>query len=89
MFIPNHPATTSLEDDGADGAGGDKPTSYSFFTIEYYQQFFDVDTTIVLERIINSMVPRRAPGNYLRQNIGKNPDLYGPFWVVVTLVIYS
>lgn len=38
------------------------------------------------ERILNSVVPRRASATYLRQNIAKNPDLYGPFWIVVTLV---
>lgn len=80
-------AATSLNVDD-DSEGGEKPTAtnYSFFTIEYYQQFFDVDTQIVMERILNAMVPRRASGSYLRQNIAKNPDLYGPFWIVVTLV---
>lgn len=64
-----------------------KPTtSFSFFTIEYYQQFFDVDTKIVLDRIVSSMIPRRAPVTYLKQNIGRNPDLYGPVWIVITLV---
>lgn len=62
------------------------PTSYSFFSIEYYQQYFNVDTNIVMERIMSSMIPRRAPSTYLKQNIGRNPDLYGPFWIVVTLV---
>lgn len=75
---------TSLDDDASPSA--DKPTNFSFFTIEYYQQFFDVDTNIVCERILNSVVPRRASTTYLRQNIAKNPDLYGPFWIVVTLV---
>lgn len=62
------------------------PATYSFFSIEYYQQYFNVDTTIVMERIMSSMIPRRAPSTYLKQNIGRNPDLYGPFWIVVTLV---
>lgn len=78
---------TSLNDD--EGGGDKQASNYSFFTIEYYQQFFDVDTPIVLERILNAIVPRRASGSYLRQNIAKNPDLYGPFWIVVTLVMGS
>lgn len=71
------------------GLGASKGGGVSFLTLEYYQQFFNVDTFMVLERIINSMVPKRSTattGNYLRTNIGLNPDLYGPFWITVTLV---
>lgn len=71
----------------ADGAAGG--ARLSFLTIEYYQQFFNVDTYMVLERIVNSMIPKRAAANYLRMNIGENPDLYGPFWITVTLVRHS
>lgn len=70
------------------GGGVDTGTSnkVSFLTLEYYQQFFNVDTYVVIERIANSMIPKRAGGNYLRSSIGQNPDLYGPFWITVTLV---
>lgn len=64
----------------------ERPATHSFLTIEYYQQFFNVDTAMVLDRIASSMIPKRAPVNYLKQHIGSNPDLYGPFWIVVTLV---
>ncbi|XP_017473140.1 PREDICTED: protein YIPF1 [Rhagoletis zephyria] len=70
-------------DGGADAGASNK---VSFLTLEYYQQFFNVDTFVVLERIANSMIPKRASGNYLRSNIGQNPDLYGPFWTTVTLI---
>lgn len=63
-----------------------KTTNHSFFTIEYYQQFFDVDTYMVLDRIASSMIPKRAASNYLRTTIGANPDLYGPIWIVITLI---
>jgi len=57
----------------------------SFWTFEYYQQFFDVDEKDVARRLLGSMLPR--PGNnYLQTTIRPNPDLYGPLWVVVTLV---
>ncbi|XP_011176792.1 protein YIPF1 [Zeugodacus cucurbitae] len=69
---------------GADDAGSSNKVS--FLTLEYYQQFFNVDTYVVLERIANSMIPKRAGGNYLRSSIGQNPDLYGPFWITVTLI---
>ncbi|XP_067637069.1 protein YIPF1 [Eurosta solidaginis] len=70
-------------DNGVDGPASNK---VSFLTMEYYQQFFNVDTFVVLERIVNSMIPKRASANYLRSNIGQNPDLYGPFWITVTLI---
>lgn len=72
--------------DETGGTGSGSGTRLSFLTIEYYQQFFNVDTYMVLERIANSMIPKRAAANYLRMNIGENPDLYGPFWITVTLV---
>lgn len=56
-----------------------------FWTFEYYQTFFDVDTYQVLRRIIGSMVPVYKK-NYLVSFIRPNPDLYGPFWVCATLV---
>ncbi|XP_068159751.1 protein YIPF1 [Drosophila tropicalis] len=75
------------QNSGLDGSEGVATGGrLSFLTIEYYQQFFNVDTYMVLERIVNSMIPKRAAGNYLRMNIGENPDLYGPFWITVTLI---
>ncbi|KAK3749013.1 hypothetical protein QZH41_008687 [Actinostola sp. cb2023] len=56
-----------------------------FWTFEYYQGFFDVDTIQVCKRIIGSMVPAYRK-NYLVSQIRPNPDLYGPFWVCATLV---
>ncbi|XP_033737072.1 protein YIPF1-like [Pecten maximus] len=62
----------------------DKPPP-SFWTFQYYQQFFDVETYQVMNRILGSMVPR--PGrNYLKTHIQPNPDLYGPFWICTTLI---
>lgn len=59
--------------------------SQSFWSFEYYQQYFDVDSKQVGDRIMWSMVPK--PGvNYLEQHIRPKPDLYGPFWVCLTLV---
>lgn len=59
---------------------------HSIFSIEFYQRFFNVDASVVWDRIVTAIVPRRAPINYLKQEISSNPDLYGPFWIVVTLV---
>lgn len=55
-----------------------------FWTFGYYQSFFDVDTSQVLDRIKGSMLPR--PGhNFVRHRLRNQPDLYGPFWICATL----
>jgi len=67
------------------GDGSESRTITSFWTFEFYQQFFDVNTNDVIQRIKGSMIPK--PGfNFLEQVIGGKPDLYGPFWICVTLV---
>ncbi|XP_053674623.1 protein YIPF1 [Anopheles nili] len=68
------------------GTGDNSAKSASIFSFEYYQKFFDVDTMIVVDRIATSMIPKRAPANYLKLNIATNPDLYGPIWIVLTLI---
>ncbi|XP_018307631.1 protein YIPF1 [Mycetomoellerius zeteki] len=57
----------------------------NFWTIEYYQKFFNVNTNDVLEKVKLSMIPY-GNDNYLVTHIRTNPDLYGPFWISVTLV---
>ncbi|XP_014325326.1 protein YIPF1 [Xiphophorus maculatus] len=56
-----------------------------FWTFEYYQKFFDIETHHVKERILGSLMP--WPGkNFIQVHLRKNPDLYGPFWICTTLV---
>ncbi|XP_049630918.1 protein YIPF1 [Suncus etruscus] len=63
---------------------GQKKSS-PFWTFEFYQTFFDVDTYQVFDRIKGSLLP--MPGkNFVRIYIRSNPDLYGPFWICATLV---
>lgn len=57
----------------------------SFWTFEYYQSFFDVDTNQVLSRIQASFIPLTGR-NFVRHSLRSNPDLYGPFWICATLV---
>ncbi|XP_034513686.1 protein YIPF2 isoform X3 [Ailuropoda melanoleuca] len=46
-----------------------------FWTFGYYQSFFDVDTSQVLDRIRGSLLPR--PGhNFVRHHLRNQPDLY-------------
>lgn len=55
-----------------------------FWTFSYYQSFFDVDTSQVLDRIKGSLLPR--PGHsFVRHHLRNRPDLYGPFWICATL----
>lgn len=74
-----------LEDlEGLPDRNEDRP-QHSFWTIEYYQKFFNVSTKDVVERIKRSMFPHGSE-NYLVTHIRPNPDLYGPFWICVTLI---
>lgn len=67
-----------------------KDASASIFSLKYYQKFFDVDANIVLDRIIHMMyVPKIIGSSYLEEKINKNPDFYGPFWIVVRLKLCS
>lgn len=52
------------------------------WSLAFYSQFFDVDTTSVLARCWAALYPR---ANFLDVLEG-NPDLYGPFWIATTVV---
>ncbi|CAL4119542.1 unnamed protein product [Meganyctiphanes norvegica] len=74
-----------LNEEGEESGAASQVTTGSFWSFEYYQQFFNVDSKQVGDRIIWSMVPK--PGvSYLQTYIRPNPDLYGPFWICLTLV---
>ncbi|XP_070563830.1 protein YIPF1-like [Ptychodera flava] len=81
----NYPSGDEEEDEGDKTellTGQKKPPS--FWTFEYYQTFFDVETYQVLRRLLGSFVPK--PSKNFRDEVRANPDLYGPFWVCITLV---
>ncbi|KAI9324856.1 hypothetical protein BDR26DRAFT_1014408 [Obelidium mucronatum] len=54
----------------------------AFWTLQFYAQFFDVDSSDVAQRIIAALIPR--PG--FMDKISSNPDLYGPFWIPTTVI---
>ena len=58
------------------------PSKRFLWTLSFYAQFFDVDTSEVLRRCSSSLYPR-AP---FLDILDGNPDLYGPFWIATTLV---
>lgn len=69
---------------GGGGRGGiSSGGKRHLWTIQYYSQFFDVDTNEVIRRCVAAVYPR---SNFLDVLDG-NPDLYGPFWIATTVVI--
>jgi len=55
-----------------------------FFSVEFYQPYFNVTTNDVKERIKSSLNPIKPRFFELTQ---ENPDLYGPIWIFTTLVL--
>lgn len=59
--------------------------AYSVWQLEYYQKYFNVNTNEVVMKICGSLTPRFNQ-DYFMNHIRPNPDLYGPFWIAMTLV---
>jgi protein YIPF1/2 len=59
--------------------------SYSIWQIEFYQKFFNVNTSDVIARIVGSITPT-FNHQLLIDRIRPNPDLYGPIWITITLI---
>lgn len=55
-----------------------------FWTVDYYQPYFDVDTTTVLKRCYTTLLPTSP--SYL-SILTPSADLYGPFWIPTTLIL--
>ena len=51
--------------------------------MEYYQQYFDVTTNQVIKRVLGGFMPFKP---MLKNELGENPDLYGPFWLYMTVI---
>lgn len=56
-----------------------QPSASGFWTVEYYQQFFDVDTKTVLMRCYAALVPTN---DFVADVCDSKPDMYGPFWTL-------
>ncbi|KAK6145408.1 hypothetical protein DH2020_022228 [Rehmannia glutinosa] len=83
IFPPNSQGYQTLGTP-SDG-GGQQPTNNwkGLFSISSYTQYFNVDTDIVLNRLISSLYP--TTGDFVSK-IDANPDLYGLVWISTTLV---
>ncbi|KAK7695668.1 hypothetical protein QCA50_000304 [Cerrena zonata] len=65
--------------------GSERPApSGKFWSVEYYQPYFDVDTKIVLKRCYSTLLPTSS--SYLSTHLTPQADLYGPFWTLTTLI---
>ncbi|CAA6655041.1 unnamed protein product [Spirodela intermedia] len=67
-------------------AVGDEQPATSWagvFSISSYTPYFNVDTDVVVDRLMSSVYPLR--GDFFSK-IGANPDLYAPVWISTTLV---
>ncbi|KAK5584416.1 hypothetical protein RB653_006027 [Dictyostelium firmibasis] len=73
-FSDNAPLNTN--EDGTE-------KKYRFYEVPYYRFLFNVDTKEVGLRLIRSLLPIKFSFFNL---IRENPDLYGPFWVLTSLV---
>jgi hypothetical protein len=60
--------------------------STRFWQIEFYQKYFSIETKDVLERLVASIHPRPDKSHFIA-NIRLNPDLYGPIWICLTLIL--
>lgn len=68
----------------SEGDGGQQSNTWKgVFSISSYTQYFNVDTDIVLNRLISSLYPTSAD---FFSKIDANPDLYGLIWISTTLV---
>ncbi|KAJ8071323.1 hypothetical protein OCU04_001658 [Sclerotinia nivalis] len=63
-------------------SGGPSNSKRYLWSLHFYSQFFDVDTSSVLARCWAALYPR---ANFLDVLEG-NPDLYGPFWIATTVI---
>ncbi|KAI6196612.1 hypothetical protein M3Y94_01130300 [Aphelenchoides besseyi] len=84
-FRTNTKDTSNLVSDAGAETETTSGNKHHFLSFQFYQQYFDVDTEQVYTRILNSVVPRKN-GNFIRDHVQPLPDLYGPFWICVTLV---
>lgn len=68
----------------SDGNGPQSTNNWKgLFSISSYTQYFNVDTDIVLNRVLSSLFP--MSGDFFSK-IDANPDLYGLVWISTTLV---
>lgn len=75
-----------VENDEDSVQNNDSPSvSTSKFSIDYYRTYFDVDTYQVVQRVLSGLIPFSKRFS-LAASLKPTPDLYGPFWITVTII---
>ncbi|OTF76260.1 hypothetical protein BLA29_004765 [Euroglyphus maynei] len=67
---------------------GENESKLTIWQFDYYARYFDLTSDQFFRRIIWSPVPLtmgNEKGTYIDRHIHSNPDLYGPFWIPLTL----
>jgi len=74
-----------LPSGGGSGPGfRDSNTKSAFWNLDYYQPYFDVDTSMVFQRCYTTLLPWSP--SYLSAHLTPAADLYGPFWILTTII---
>ncbi|KAJ7525012.1 hypothetical protein O6H91_17G032100 [Diphasiastrum complanatum] len=76
---PGPGAQNGSTDGQAQGFGG-------WLNVLSYRPYFNVDTSDVLDRIHDSLLPHK--GDFVEKTYS-NPDMYGPFWITTTLIFVA
>jgi hypothetical protein len=84
--MENRLHTESGLDDAPSAKKEEMPTGWTrFIKLTYYKQYFQITEPEVIERIAHSIsIPH---GDSFLTNTLRNPDFYGPFWIMTTLIM--
>jgi protein YIPF1/2 len=82
-FLSNQSNAQSLPTDRSSGLPTQK---HMLWSLSFYAQFFDVDTSTVLHRCRSAILPFLPNTPPFLDIMDGNPDLYGPFWIATTVV---
>ncbi|KAJ2690262.1 hypothetical protein H4R19_006436, partial [Coemansia spiralis] len=69
-------------DDGAAGGSGSGGSGHSAWHVEYWAQYFNVDSRDVVQRTYLAVVPKDS----FLDVYNANPDLWGTFWVPTSVI---
>ena len=67
----------------------------SCMNIESYKAYFDIDADDIVTRVRSAFLYFHMPEHFRNNVVGpmkmeglKGPDLYGPFWITMTLIFF-
>ena len=89
-FLVDNDDTQPIDLGSPDGSklANENQSKLTIWQFDYYARYFDLTTDQFIRRIIWSPVPLtqgNEKGTYIDRYIHSNPDLYGPFWIPITL----